>query len=316
MEFSLQAEKIFSIGSFNVTNSLFLSVLLVIAITIVAIIFSKKINYEKPGRFQLFLEYVIDSLRNVAIFTVGKEPSKKIFPLVFAIFTVGKEPSKKIFPLVFTFFTLIILSNWAGLLPITGPLGVIEEKHVKVEKTSDHSEVEEKKEVKHEEYTSIFDCLSKKCVINFSEGNIQILGEDKEFVPLFRPMTADLNGTVAFAIFSVFLTNYWGVKQNGFKYFKKYINIPRKFGMEPIIYFFVGILESLLELSKVLSFSFRLFGNVFAGEILLMAIYSLTKGVFSLPFLLLELFVGFIQAYVFYMLTISFTGLAVEKQSH
>jgi len=298
MEFSLQAEKIFSIGSFNVTNSLFLSVLLVIAITIVAIIFSKKINYEKPGRFQLFLEYVIDSLRNVAIFTVGKEPSKKIFPLVF------------------TFFTLIILSNWAGLLPITGPLGVIEEKHVKVEKTSDHSEVEEKKEVKHEEYTSIFDCLSKKCVINFSEGNIQILGEDKEFVPLFRPMTADLNGTVAFAIFSVFLTNYWGVKQNGFKYFKKYINIPRKFGMEPIIYFFVGILESLLELSKVLSFSFRLFGNVFAGEILLMAIYSLTKGVFSLPFLLLELFVGFIQAYVFYMLTISFTGLAVEKQSH
>ncbi len=298
MEFSLQAEKIFSIGSFNVTNSLFLSVLLVIAITIVAIIFSKKINYEKPGRFQLFLEYVIDSLRNVAIFTVGKEPSKKIFPLVF------------------TFFTLIILSNWAGLLPITGPLGVIEEKHVKVEKTSDHSEVEEKKEVKHEEYTSIFDCLSKKCVINFSEGGMQILGEDKEFVPLFRPMTADLNGTVAFAIFSVFLTNYWGVKQNGFKYFKKYINIPRKFGMEPIIYFFVGILESLLELSKVLSFSFRLFGNVFAGEILLMAIYSLTKGVFSLPFLLLELFVGFIQAYVFYMLTISFTGLAVEKQSH
>ena len=246
----------------------------------------------------MFLEYVIDSLRNVAIFTVGKEPSKKIFPLVF------------------TFFTLIILSNWAGLLPITGPLGVIEEKHVKVEKTSDYSEVEEKKEEKHEEYTSIFDCLSKKCVINFSEGNIQILGEDKEFVPLFRPMTADLNGTVAFAIFSVFLTNYWGVKQNGFKYFKKYINIPSKFGMEPIIYFFVGILESLLELSKVLSFSFRLFGNVFAGEILLMAIYSLTKGVFSLPFLLLELFVGFIQAYVFYMLTISFTGLAVEKQSH
>lgn len=298
MEFSLQAEKIFSIGSFNVTNSLFLSVLLVIAICIVAFIFSKKINYEKPGRFQLFLEYVIESLRNVAIFTVGKEPSKKIFPLVF------------------TFFTLIILSNWAGLLPITGPLGVIEEKHVTSEKTSSNSKVEEKKEVKQEEYTSIFDCLSKKCVINFSEGGIQILGEDKEFVPLFRPMTADLNGTVAFAIFSVFLTNYWGVKQNGFKYFKKYINIPRKFGMEPIIYFFVGILESLLEISKILSFSFRLFGNVFAGEILLMAIYSLTKGVFSLPFLLLELFVGFIQAYVFYMLTISFTGLAVEKQSH
>lgn len=265
-----------------------------LVVSIVAIIFNKTIKYEKPGRFQLFIEYVIDSLRNVAIFTVGKEPSKKIFPLVF------------------TFFTLIILSNWAGLLPITGPLGVIEEKHVVVEK----GKTEEKKEVKHEEYTSIFDCLSKKCVLNFSEGSIQILGEDKEFVPLFRPMTADLNGTVAFAIFSVFLTNYWGFKQNGFKYIKKYINIPRKFGMEPIIYFFVGILESLLELSKILSFSFRLFGNVFAGEILLMAIYSLTKGVFSLPFLLLELFVGFIQAYVFYMLTISFTGLAVEKQSH
>jgi F-type H+-transporting ATPase subunit a len=94
------------------------------------------------------------------------------------------------------------------------------------------------------------------------------------------------------------------------KYAKKYINFSSP------INGFVGILEIVSEIGKIVSFSFRLFGNVFAGEILLLVITSISFGVATLPFLGLELFVGFIQALVFLMLTTVFIGLATTHTEH
>ena len=100
----------------------------------------------------------------------------------------------------------------------------------------------------------------------------------------------------------------FGIKFLGFKdYIKKYINLTNP------INFVLGILEIVSELSKILSFSFRLFGNIFAGEVLLTIVAFLVPVLASFPFIMLEIFVGFIQALVFSMLTAVFISGAIAK---
>ena len=131
---------------------------------------------------------------------------------------------------------------------------------------------------------------------------------EKFHVPLFRGANADINSTLALAIVSVAMTQYYGIKSLGFKgYISKFINLSNP------INFFTGILEIISEVSKIISFAFRLFGNIFAGEVLLVIIALLIPILASFPFLLLELFVGFIQALVFSVLTAVFLSIAVEK---
>jgi F-type H+-transporting ATPase subunit a len=132
--------------------------------------------------------------------------------------------------------------------------------------------------------------------------------EGEKLIPLFRPPTADLNTTISLAMISVIMTQYLGLKHLGFKlHLKKYINL--KSPIDAI----VGFLEFLAEIAKLISFSFRLFGNVFAGEVLLTVILFLVPAFFPLPFLGLEIFAGFIQAVVFSILTLVFWSLAVQK---
>jgi len=127
-------------------------------------------------------------------------------------------------------------------------------------------------------------------------------------VPLFRANTADLNTTIALAIISVSYIQYVGVKVLGVKsHMGKFINFA-----SPIA-FFVGILEIVSEFSRILSFAFRLFGNIFAGEVLLTVIAFLIPYGASFPFLLLETFVGFIQAVVFAMLSAVLFRMAVSE---
>ena len=127
-------------------------------------------------------------------------------------------------------------------------------------------------------------------------------------VPLLRGNNADLNTTFVLAIISVVMIQVYGIKFLGFKeYIKKYINLTNP------INFVLGILEIVSELSKILSFSFRLFGNIFAGEVLLTIVAFLVPVLASFPFIMLEIFVGFIQALVFSMLTAVFISGAIAK---
>jgi F-type H+-transporting ATPase subunit a len=128
------------------------------------------------------------------------------------------------------------------------------------------------------------------------------------FVPLFRGPNADLNTTIALALISVSVTQYLSIKSLGLKnYVSRFINLKNP------IKFFVGILEIISEIAKVLSFSFRLFGNIFAGEVLLIVMIFLIPLLVPVPFLILEVFVGFIQALVFTMLTAIFIVVATEE---
>lgn len=130
--------------------------------------------------------------------------------------------------------------------------------------------------------------------------------EHAEFIPFLRSANSDLNTTLTIAIISVLAVQMAGIAALGvFKYSKKFINFSSP------VKFFVGILELISEIAKMISFSFRLFGNIFAGEVLLVVIMTLVPFIAPLPFLALELFVGFIQALVFAMLTLVFLKVAV-----
>jgi len=135
--------------------------------------------------------------------------------------------------------------------------------------------------------------------------------EGEANVPLFRSPAADLNFTLALAILSVFATNFFGILILGsFKHAKKFFNFSNP------INFFVGILELLSEVSRIISFSFRLFGNIFAGEILLAIMFYLLPYVVPVPFLMLELFFGMIQAFIFAMLTLVFLAASTSHAEH
>lgn len=194
--------------------------------------------------------------------------------------------AKTFFTLLASFFFFIILNNYFGLLPLVNSYYVtpvsypaaqvsqMEEKKVVTEEHAEPAEKGEKKEAAEE-------------------------GHSKQ-VPLLRGATADLNITLALAIISVVLTQVFAFKFIGAaEHLKKYAS--------PI-----GLLEGFSELSRFLSFSFRLFGNIFAGEVMI-AVVSFLLPILTPPFFLLEVFVGFIQAVVFSMLTAVFINMAIQK---
>ncbi|MCX6724303.1 MAG: F0F1 ATP synthase subunit A [Candidatus Staskawiczbacteria bacterium] len=136
------------------------------------------------------------------------------------------------------------------------------------------------------------------------------LREGEKSVPLLRSPAADLNFTLAFAVMAVLVTNFFGVTILGFfKHFKKFLNFSNP------VNFFVGILEFLSEMAKFISFSFRLFGNIFAGEVLLTIMFFLVPYIVPIPFMMLEMFFGAIQAFVFAMLTLVFLTLHTTEHS-
>lgn len=141
-------------------------------------------------------------------------------------------------------------------------------------------------------------------------GSIGFFEEKSKFIPLFRSGSADLNTTLALALISVIITQIAGFKMLGFGYLKKFFNFSNPMN------FFVGILELISEFAKIISFSFRLFGNVFAGEVLLTVMLLLVPYFVPLPFYGLEMFVAVIQAFVFAMLTLVFIKIAMTSHEH
>lgn len=132
-------------------------------------------------------------------------------------------------------------------------------------------------------------------------------GEER-FVPFVHPASTDLNITIAFAIIAFVTIEVAGVALLGFvKYFGKFINFK-----SPLA-FLIGIIELFSEIARLISFSFRLFGNIFAGKTLILIAIFFVPFVLPVPLLAFELFVGFIQAFIFGVLTLFFIKLAIEE---
>ena len=212
------------------------------------------------------------------IFEVLIEESLGLFDQV----TNSRVLSEKIFPVAISAFVFILLNNWLGLLPVGG-FGLLEK--------GEHG---------------------------------------LAFIPFLRGGTADINTTLALAVMAVIGANIFGVFSIGlWKSFNKYVNLKAlgqiftNFRKDPTVIivapitFFVGLIEIVGEFAKIASLSFRLFGNVFAGEVLLASMAAIMAYAVPIPFLFLEIIVGIIQALIFAtLLVVYFTISASDHDEH
>ena len=293
MHISLAPEVLFTIGSVSITNSMLSFLLILLSILVIAFIGGKRLSAFKPSNWQLFFE---------TLFEYFHETTKEV---------LGEKFGSKYFSFVFSFFILIIISNWFGLLPFVPSIGFVENEHsVATEKShSEHvSAVNEDEVDNNREDVSIAKCfVDTSCVLNLKT----LKPEKANIKHIFRSPSADLSFTFALALLSVIMTNLILFREWKFKGL-----VTRYFHSIKPMDLFIGILELVSETGKIISFAFRLFGNIFAGEVVLTVMTSLTLGIATFPFLGLEIFVGFIQSFVFTMLTLVFLGIALIPEEH
>jgi F-type H+-transporting ATPase subunit a len=300
MAVSLKAEEIFEIGHFQVTNSLLTVVLIAVLFILFFIYYTPKITVKPRSKFQLLLESVVHGLHDLALGIMGKKLTNLFFPLIF------------------TFFTLIIFSNWFGLMPFVGSIGYTHptadgEAALPILVLGNNEEQEtSKKDI----------ILEDKHATTAEKSAVRVTKAESIHTPLFRSPSADLNFTIAMALLSFILIEYAALKALGVGHLQKFfdyrVKLPKTLKQAILTPFVFAInllwktLELILELARIISFSFRLFGNIFAGEVLLFVITTLTFGLLTLPFIGLEIFVGFIQATVFVFLTMVFIKVGSE----
>jgi F-type H+-transporting ATPase subunit a len=138
--------------------------------------------------------------------------------------------------------------------------------------------------------------------------SVQFLGAAGEYVPFLRGTNTDLNMTLALTLVVVFMIEAAGIMALGFWHY-----MHKFFTLESPIKFFVGIVEFVSELARIISFSFRLFGNIFAGQVLIAVVTFFVPVILPAPLMLFEMFVGVVQAAIFTLLTLFFIKLAVSE---
>ncbi len=192
----------------------------------------------------------------------------------------GPERGRQFFPWVLTIFLVALFANWWEVIPGIETIGL---------KSNDPA-----------------------CAGVANQG-IFLFGKYSNcLIPFFRPPSTDLNFTIALAIVTVVMTQVYGFVVLGFR-----LQIGRYIVLnQGLMGFIVGILEFLLEFLRLISLSFRLFGNLFAGDVLLLVSAFISVGVAAIPFYFLEIFVGFIQAFVFAFLTLIFFTLGTTAHGH
>jgi F-type H+-transporting ATPase subunit a len=201
----------------------------------------------------------------------------------------SKEMGKKFFPLAATFFIFILVSNLLDVFPGVDTVGSINTKVL-----AEHP--------------------GSQPVGPFLFGDIS-----NAVIPWIRPATTDINLNIAMALIAVITAQAFGFYTLGPKeHLLKYINLRSlfKFNFEGFIEFFVGILEIVSELARIISLAFRLFGNIFAGSVVLAVFAFLLPALADIVFIPFELFVAVVQALVFSLLTLVYLQGAVTSHEH
>ena len=332
----LPGEIIPGLGFTNTSLTLWISMAVLLAFVFAA---TRNMKRVPNSRLQNIAEVIVEFFVNLAQTISGGEKGRRFVPLVLSI------------------FLCVVVSNWVGVLPGVGTIGIVESAEVvyshKEHKTdschssdhssdhgsdhgSDHSKEYTCKEAL-KEHLVVFNKIPGLGISYLPPGR----GEDKikngggvvlvedvinnhskvesgklegksagRLLPIFRGANTDLNTTLAIAIVAMVAVQFWGISALGVKkYGGKFFNFS-----SPIM-LFVGLLELIAELARVVSFTFRLFGNMFAGEVLLVAMMFLLPFIGIIPFMGLELFVGVIQAFIFSILTLIFGITAISDHS-
>lgn len=285
MNISVAPETLFTAWGFPITNSILLSVIAFIAATIFLVYAGKKVAKRSD---KIYKEWASTRPENEELGTIKRVDSK---------FSRELKTDEEVFAKT-GFFTR--LATWA-----------IEGLYATVKQVVPNPRIAKKVAP----FTiSIFFFV----IFNYYFGILPFVGEVITFhhVPLFRGGAADLNFTFMLAILTIFMVQVYAVSAIGFRgNLRRYFINPFR---DPIGSF-GGILELVGEFSRMLALSFRLFGNCVAGEILLIVAAYLAKDAsfVILPFLyIFELFIGGIQAYIFFMLASTFIGLAIQHTDH
>lgn len=266
-----------------ITNSLLTSWMVTIILIVGAYLITRNMKMV-PSGMQNLLELIIDGLYGVID---GMAPP---------------EWSKKFFLIPVTIFFYVLLSNWFGLLPGLAGIGFCETPH--------HAETSAE--------------MARPAIIGCEEGQI--------LVPIFRSPSSDLNNTLMLALFTQIAAQVFGFTALGFGgYMGKFFvfdGIKKAFQPDEhgnkrsgksvfgqlamgFIEVLVGLLEFLSEFTKIIAYTFRLFGNIFAGEVMIVVLTFLVPTFIALPSLGLEVFVGLVQAFVFFILSVAFYTLAI-----
>ncbi|MGE0134907.1 MAG: F0F1 ATP synthase subunit A [Dehalococcoidia bacterium] len=320
-------EHIFDIGPIEITNTMFSSWWVVGILCLVAIIAGPRMSVV-PSGFSGVVEAVVSAFYGIVVQVAGEENGRRFF------WVVG------------TIFFYVLMSNYFGLLPMNNVIGRPEPGHgdeqvifhttsiagldwayIQIDPETCTLEAHDcPTEAHHEEegHGAIPATQPSGSVSAFPAGAVAAAQSAEEeaaeegrfsglLAPWFRSVNTDVNAPLAVAIFSFIFVEFWGLSALGIGYLGKFFAFGRLLRGNPmgIIDVFVGLLELVSELSRMVSFTFRLFGNVFAGEVLLLMMTFLVPFVLVNVFYGLELFVGLIQAFVFAMLTLVFAQTAV-----
>jgi F-type H+-transporting ATPase subunit a len=313
---SLSGEPIFSDGPDWLTNSLITTIVVDVIVILLAVLATARMSVV-PSGLQNLMEMLVEALYNLSESVAGHR-------------------ARDFFPYCATIFIFVLICNYSGLIPGVGSIGFYHLEEHAEEGTGEHAQKVD---------------MNLDAQLAMAEGNLVLVepvggellaqaetpedeaeehaeeeegavGESAEeehgpkFVPLFRAPSADLNLTFALAIATVVMVQVWGVRSQGGAYFSKFSNFSGPNIAMKLINGFVSILEIISEFARILAFGFRLFGNIFAGEVVLAVMAFLVPFLLPLPFYALEVGVGAIQAFVFMMLALVFFTMATIAHGH
>ena len=304
----LPAEKVFTVAGIPVTNTFFATVITDVILILLAIFATRKMK-DIPSGLQNLMEWFIEGFHNLSVDVAGKANAARFFPLFMTI------------------LMFVLVANWMGLVPGADSIGKLEPLETAYEiagVTTGYKVAELPIGIRTLTAEKVTLTDAQKAALDAhpaepaaghpeEESHVSKVG-GYVLAPYVRGATTDLNVPLALALISVFWTQVIGFQALGIGYTRKFL-MPPMTGIK-VIDIFIGILEFISEIAKIISFTFRLFGNIFAGMVLLFVMTFLVPFIVPLPFYGLEVFVGFMQAFVFAFLTLIFMSMAVVGHGH
>lgn len=254
-----------------ITNSVIMT-LLIDLLLVLTIVFGTMAMKLVPTGFQNTIEAVVEAFYNFSV-------------------SIDRKNVGKFFAIPMTILLFFVYANFAALVPGVGSIGSCvvasheEEAPAEVEGTPETNAAPAE--------PSRFAGLPGYC------------GEGHALIPWFRAPAADLNVTLAFALVTMFMVQFFGFQALGLNYLTKFFNFR-----EGPLGVYVGLIELISEISRIISFAFRIFGNIFGGEVILVVMSYLFPYLLPLPFYGFEVFVAFLQGLIFAILALIFFSLA------
>lgn len=287
------------LGPLAITNTLLATWLSYILVILVALLARRGMKSDVPKGWGNAIEALIEGLYNIAEQTIGHRHARRIFPIAASI------------------FLLILVANLSKMIPGFESVGILHHAHAGAQ--GDDAE-------------PWFGNVYKLVPAAAAEDELEVVGDTGEaaaeeaegdheegpcthncvVTPFLRGAATDINFPLGLAVVAFVTIQFFGVIGLGLNYLGKFINVGAlERGGMGYMDFGVGLLDLILEPIKIVSLTFRLLGNIFGGAVLVIVVSTLVP--FLLPTALYgyEIFVGVIQAYVFFMLTLVFSAMAM-----